>query len=81
MIDRAFERVRNARAGERHYHLRAAAATLGGLLHHMDQGPGDLEVMLVELIMQTGAEDRDNASKTARWAIEKGSASPLLSGR
>ena len=81
MIDRAFERVRNARPGERHFQLRAAASTLGGLLEHMTQGPGEIETILVELIMQTGAEDADNAAKTARWAMQKGSGSPLLSGR
>jgi hypothetical protein len=81
MIDRAFDRVRHARPGERHYQLRAAAATLGGLLQHMTQCPGEIETILVELIMQTGAEDADNAAKTARWAMERGSGSPLLSGR
>jgi hypothetical protein len=78
MIERAFERVRHARPGERHYQLRAAASTLGGLCRFMSQSPDQI---LVDLIMQTGAEDASNALKTARWAMQKGSSSPLLNDR
>ena len=78
---RAHDRVRQASAGQRHYTLRAAAATLGGLLWHLNWSPSDLERQLVDIIMETGATDRANAERTAAWAIEKGRHSPLLNGR
>lgn len=81
MIERAFARVRHAAPGQRHYELRAAAATLGGLLRFMPEGPGRLQQQLVDLIMSTGAEDRRNAERTAAWALDRGHASPLLQGR
>lgn len=81
MIDRAFARVKSARPGERHYQLRAAASTLGGLQRFLTQSEDQLEQILVDLIMQTGAEDPVGAQRTARWALQKGSASPLLTGR
>jgi hypothetical protein len=80
MIERAYARVRLAPAGQRHFHLRAAAATLGGLLQYTTETRDQIERDLVELIMQAGGEDQENARKTARWAIDKGSGSPLLSG-
>ena len=78
MIERAYDRVRNAHPGQRHYQLRAAAATLGGLAGHLGKSLDQIEADLVSLIMQTGAEDRKNAEATARWAINKGYSSPLL---
>jgi Bifunctional DNA primase/polymerase, N-terminal len=81
MIERAFDRVRSARPGERHYQLRAAAATLGGLVQYLNQSRSEIEETLVSLIMQTGAEDAVGAAKTARWALEKGCSSPLLARR
>lgn len=78
MIERAYARVRAAPPGQRHFHLRAAAATLGGLHQYIGRSIGQIEDDLVALIMQTGAEDQANAAKTAKWALEKGRASPLL---
>ena len=72
--------MRQAGAGQRHYTLRAAAATLGGLLWHLKWSHADLERQLADLIMETGAKDRANAEKTAAWAIDKGRRSPLLTG-
>jgi hypothetical protein len=79
MIERAYTRVRTARPGQRHYELRAAAATLGGLLRYLPGAPST-EQLLVDLIMSTGAEDRRNAEKTAHWALDRGASSPLLGG-
>ena len=78
MIDRAYQRVINARPGQRHDELRAAAATIGGLARFMDKSIDQIVNDLAGLIMQTGPEDRKNAEKTAKWAIEKGYSSPLL---
>ena len=79
MIERAYQRVKTARPGQRHYELRAAAATLGGLIRFLP-GAVSTEQLLVDLIMSTGAEDRRNAEKTAHWALDRGAASPLLGG-
>jgi len=81
MVQRAYARVRNAMPGQRHYELRAAAATLGGLLDHLDRGPDALERELVALAMAAGGENQRTAEATARWAMQKGAASPLLRGR
>jgi hypothetical protein len=78
MIERAFARVRDARPGQRHHTLRAAAKTVGGLLHALGMSTAELERYLVDLIMSTGAEDRANAERTARWAVEWGRNRPLL---
>lgn len=78
MINRAFDRVRAARPGQRHYELRAAAATLGGLLSHLHWSEAQLRDHLVQLVMATGAEDQRNAERTAEWALAKGRLSPLL---
>jgi hypothetical protein len=80
MVQRAFDRVRAAAGGQRHYVLRAAAATLGGLLWHLNWSEQDLQRHLTDLIMETGAADRANAERTAAWAIEKGRRAPLLGG-
>lgn len=78
MIERAYDRVRNAGPGQRHYQLRAAACTLGGLTRFLGKNMEQIESDLVELIMQTGASDRKNAEKTAKWAVTRGSSGPLL---
>jgi Bifunctional DNA primase/polymerase, N-terminal len=80
MITRAFDRVKNAGPGQRHYELRAAAATLGGLSRYLDKSESEVQRVLVEMIMGTGASDRANAEKTAKWAMEKGTKSPLMKG-
>lgn len=80
MVTRATDRVRTARQGQRHFQLRAAAATLGGLLWHLGWSEAQLADYLVALVMSTGAEDRANAERTAAWAIDRGRRSPLLGG-
>jgi hypothetical protein len=81
MIERAKDRVRRAAPGQRHINLRAAAATLGGLIKYIPGGEDGIRRELVDLAMQAGGEDRENAEKTASWAMEKGKGSPLLCGR
>ena len=78
MIERAYDKVRNAAPGQRHYAIRAAAATIGGLERFLERGTDAVLNDLVTLIMQAGGEDRANAEKTVAWALEKGSRSPLL---
>lgn len=81
MIERARNRVRQAPPGERHFQLRAAAATLGGLIRFLPSGQADIEKELVRLVMEAGGESQVAAEKTARWAMSKGIASPLLARR
>lgn len=78
MINRAYARVRDAKPGQRHYELRAAAATLGGLHRYLKCYQYSVEEELVNIIMATGAESREAAMKTAHWAFEKGAVTPLL---
>lgn len=80
LIERAFARVSHASPGQRHYTLRAAAKTLGGLARFMSMSETALEAYLVQCIMATGAEDRTNAEKTAKWAVKWGRDRPLLDG-
>jgi Bifunctional DNA primase/polymerase, N-terminal len=80
MMDRALERLRRAPEGQRHYALRAAACTLGGLLHSAGVDVGTAHQHLVDAAIQAGAENRRNAEKTALWGLERGQQSPLQSG-
>ena len=81
MIERAKERVRLAQPGQRHVSLRAAAATLGGLVRFLPGGEQSIRDELVQLAMDAGGEDRASAEKTAEWAMGKGKGSPLLTAR
>jgi hypothetical protein len=80
IINRAYDRVRRAEPGMRHWELWMAARTLGGLSRFLGRSQSDVERELVELIMATGAEDRLSAEKTARWAFDHGAREPLLGG-
>jgi hypothetical protein len=81
MIARAFDDLRSAPPGQRHYTLRRVAFTLGGLERFFAQGHSDIERTLVEIIMKTGAQDRENAKKTVAWAFQGGVSQPLLTRR
>jgi hypothetical protein len=61
--------------------LRRVAFTLGGLERFFAQGHSDIERSLVEIIMKTGAQDRENAKKTVAWAFQGGVSQPLLTRR
>jgi hypothetical protein len=77
MVDRALERLRNSREGEKHYHLRAAACTIGGLLHSAGIDTATAHQHLVDAAIQAGAQNRRNAEKTAAWGLERGRQTPL----
>ena len=78
MLARAVDRIRRAVPGKRHETLRAACRTIGGLARYISTSENEVQTYLVDLIMSTGAEDRDNAERTATWALEHGRAAPLL---
>jgi Bifunctional DNA primase/polymerase, N-terminal len=80
MIAKVLYRLMTAAEGERHYRLRAAACTVGGLLDIADIGEREAHQRLVEAALQAGAEDRTNAEKTAAWGLARGRQSPLSLG-
>jgi hypothetical protein len=78
---RVLDRLAGTAAGQRHYALRKAAFTVGGLLDRLPFDAAEAERRLVHAISQAGAEDLENATKTAAWGLEKGRAAPLTMER
>lgn len=77
VIENAIYRVETATPGNRHYQLRAAACTIGGVLDAARLSASDVVSVLVSAAMRAGAEDARNAEKTALWGIERGRETPL----
>ena len=77
MVDRLITQVKHASAGQRHYRLRAAACTVGGLLDLAQISESDAFAQLVNAAIDAGAEDHANAEKTANWGLKKGALSPI----
>lgn len=77
IIDRSLARVKHAQPGQRHYRLRAAACTIGGVLDRAEIGEGDVLSQLVNAAIDAGAEDHRNAEKTAIWGLKRGALSPI----
>jgi hypothetical protein len=77
MVDRVIARVKHASPGQRHYRLRAAACTVGGLIDLAQISEHDALAQLVNAAIDAGAEDHKNAEKTALWGLKRGAASPI----
>jgi hypothetical protein len=79
MLARVLFRLRTASEGQRHYRLRAAAFTLGGLLEAGGISKRQAEEALLDAVRAAGgaAIDDKNASKTIAWGLEHGAAKPL----
>ena len=77
MVDRSVTRVKHAHAGQRHFRLRAAACTVGGLLDLAQISESDAFAQLVNAAIDAGGEDKVNAEKTALWGLKKGSLAPI----
>lgn len=77
---RVLERVASASEGQRHYKLRAAACTIGGLLDHLPFGEGEAIARLTEAARKANAQDLIGAEKTAAWGIKRGKLSPFNIG-
>ena len=77
MVDRVIARVKHAAAGQRHYRLRAAACTVGGLLDLAQISEHDAFSQLFNAAIDAGAEDKTNVEKTALWGLKKGALSPI----
>ena len=82
IIARALDRVVSASPGQRHYALRAASCTLGGLLDVIDVPASTIARDLLHAVIAAGGSDVDvrNAEATIAWGLQKGAASPLSLG-
>lgn len=82
IITRALGRVASASPGQRHYELRAASCTLGGLLQLIDVPASTIARDLLNAVVTAGGSDVDvkNAEATIAWGLQKGAASPLSLG-
>lgn len=79
---RCLVRLRTAQPGSRHYELRAAAVTFGGLLEALALPERRLTELLVEAVRSAGgaAVDEANARRTIAWGLQRGAQSPLQVG-
>ena len=77
MVDRLITRVKHASPGQRHFRLRAAACTVGGLLDVAQLSERDALAQLLNAAIDAGAEDHRNAEKTAIWGLKRGALSPI----
>lgn len=77
LTERVLVRLAHAREGQRHYTLRKAAYTIGGLLDRLPFGKAEAESRLVEAARQAGAADLENARRTAAWALDCGIKTPF----
>ena len=69
-------RVANAAEGQKHYCLRNAALSLGGIAARAGLSDEQAVRMLMDALPAT-VEDRKNAEKTAEWGVKKGRDKPL----
>jgi hypothetical protein len=77
-------RLRTAPGGQRHFRLRAAACTLGGLAEVAGISDADAERELMAAVLAAGGDavNERNAQATIRWGLSKGRAAPLtMEGR
>lgn len=74
---RALDRLAAAPPGQRHYTLRKAAYTLGGLLDRLPFSDAEALQRLCDAAQQAGAEDMANATRTAIWGLQRGRDVPL----
>lgn len=77
IADRILTRLASAPDGQRHYTLRKAAFTLGGLLDHLPFGETEAIDRLTRAVQDAGAVDLVLATRTAAWGLERGRANPL----
>ena len=80
IIAAVLAKVRNAADGQRHYNLRRAALTIGGLLDIAGIGEAEARKMLVQAAKDAGAADLQNAENTAAWGLQTGRSKPLNLG-
>ena len=79
IIARSLFKVANAGMGEKHYRLRAAARTIGGLIEQAGISKSEATDALMDAVRRAGGveiNDR-NASATIAWGLNIGAQSPL----
>ena len=77
LADAVLRRLARAADGQKHWALRKAAYTIGGVLAHLSYGREEAVQRLVTAVEAAGALDLINAAKTARWGLERGEEKPL----
>lgn len=77
IANRVLTRLASAADGQKHFALRKAAFTLGGLLDQLPFGHDEAQQRLLRAVQQAGAADLNNAAKTVAWALECGLKSPF----
>ena len=80
IAERVLSRLEQAQEGQRHYTLRKAAYTIGGILDRLPFGQTEAAERLVQAVQKAGASDLANARKTADWGISCGLAVPIKMG-
>ena len=75
-IDKVLSRVGQAPDGAKHYTLRNAALTLGGLQHQSGQSDSEILNNLLHVLPKS-VTDWEAAKETIRWGIEHGKAKPI----
>jgi AAA domain/Bifunctional DNA primase/polymerase, N-terminal len=70
------ERVSAAPEGAKHFTLRNAALSLGGIQEASGLSDGDATALLLAALPGT-VKDRRNAEKTIQWGLERGRAKPI----
>jgi hypothetical protein len=79
IIARSLFKVATAGMGEKHYSLRAAARTIGGLIDQAGISRSEATAALMDAVRRAGGADIDdrNASATIAWGLTIGAQSPL----
>lgn len=80
LIERSLLSVRTAPEGQRHYRLRAAARTIGGLIDRAGVSLSEAEQVLLRAVEAAGAANLAGAAKTVGWGLENGRSAPLVIG-
>ncbi len=77
IAERVLSRLEQAQEGQRHYTLRKAAYTIGGLIDRLPFGTAEAEDRLVKAVERAGGSDMIGARKTAAWGLACGIAEPI----
>ena len=80
IIGRQLYAVETASEGQRHYTVRDAARTIGGLIEDLGISTEDAAQKLYEAVQRAGAENDEQAAKTIAWGLQVGAAAPLEIG-
>lgn len=75
-IDKVLSRVRDAADGAKHFTLRNAALTLGGLQHQSGQSDSEILNDLLHALPKS-VTDWEAAKATIRWGVDHGKARPI----